>query len=473
MYYFKNMELLNGLNRQQKEAVCHIEGPSLVVAGAGTGKTKVIIHRIANLLKRNINPRCILAVTFTNKAAQEMKERLAILAGNIPVLGITVGTFHAISADILRKYGNRIGISPHFSILDEKQSFEIIKSSIEELNLDLRQFQPSTIQNFISRKKSHINEKADEDFFPDTLKAIQEKYDECLKKQNALDFDDLIQKTVFLFEKKPEILKIYREKWPYIHIDEYQDTNDIQYRLIYLLAQSQNNICAVGDDDQSIYGFRGADFRNILNFEKTWPDAKIVTLERNYRSSQKILDAANAVIEKNTMRRKKNLFTKENAGRKLTAFESKDEKEEANFAAQKIKQLLQKGLSSIAVLCRTNFQFRPFEEAFINHSIPYQAAATQDSLSTGDPCPVRLMTVHAAKGLEFENVFIPGLEKGLFPHFGGEKEEERRLFYVALTRAQKKVFLSFCRYRTALGAKQINQPSQFLSDIPKSLLKWL
>lgn len=467
------MELLKGLNKQQKRAVLNTEGPSLVVAGAGTGKTKVIIHRIANLLRQDINPRRILAVTFTNKAAQEMKERLAILAGNIPASGITVGTFHAIAADILRKYGNRIGISPHFSILDEKQSFEIIKSSIEELNLDLRQFQPSTIQNFISRKKSHINEKADEEIFSGTLNAIQEKYDEYLKKQGALDFDDLIQKTVFLFEQNPRILKIYREKWPYIHIDEYQDTDDVQHRLIHLLSRVRDNICAVGDDDQSIYGFRGADFRNILNFEKTWPDAKIVTLERNYRSSQKILDAANAVIEKNTMRRKKNLFTKENTGRKLTASESKDEKEEANFAAQKIKQLLQEGLSSMAVLCRTNFQFRPFEEAFADYSIPYQAAATQDSLSTGDAGPVRLITVHAAKGLEFENVFIPGLEKGLFPHFGGEKEEERRLFYVALTRAQKKVFLSFCRYRTAFGTKQINSPSQFLEDIPKELIHWL
>ena len=476
------MELLNGLNRQQREAVCRIEGPSLIIAGAGTGKTKVITHRVAYLIKNGVDPRRILAVTFTNKAAQEMKERIAGLNllsdfNKTKYLMPTIGTFHSIAAEILRNYGKQIGIPSSFSILDEHQSLEIIKSSVEKLGLDTRQFQPPMIQSFISRKKSRINQNSNENFspntFPDTLNTIQEKYDKYLKKQNALDFDDLIQKTVFLFEQKPEILKIYQGKWPYIHIDEYQDTNNAQYHLIFLLAQAQNNICAVGDDDQSIYGFRGADFRNILNFEKTWPDAKIITLERNYRSSQKILDAANAVIEKNAMRRKKNLFTKENVGRKLMVFEARNEKEEANFVAQKIKQLFQKKLSSVAILCRTNSQFQSFEEALANHSIPYQAATSQDSLAITDFRPVRLMTVHAAKGLEFENVFIPGLEKGLFPHFGGEKEEERRLFYVALTRAQKGVFLSFCRFRTAFGAKQINQPSQFLLDIPQNLIKWL
>jgi DNA helicase-2/ATP-dependent DNA helicase PcrA len=475
------MNLFKGLNKQQKQAVLHKKGPILVVAGAGTGKTKVITHRIAHLINDGIKPCQILAVTFTNKAAQEMIERinrLAISKSN-PENAPTVGTFHAIAANILRKYGNHINISPNFSILNEKGSLDIIKSVIEELKFDLRQFKPVSIQNLISQKKSRLgldknNGQANEtgEFFPKNLNLILEKYNKRLEENKALDFDDLIQKTVFLFEKYPEILKNYQEKWRHIHIDEYQDTDNAQYRLIRLLSAAENNICAVGDEDQSIYGFRGADFTNILNFEKSWPDAEIITLERNYRSTRKILDAANAVISKNAFRRRKNLFTRGKAGAKIEAFEAKDEKEEADFVAKTIKKLLQKeaSASQIAVLCRANFQFPAFEEVFERHSLAYQTAADQDSLLNGG-WPIRLMTVHAAKGLEFKYVFVPGLEKGLFPY--SSNEEERRLFYVALTRAQEKIFLSFSRYRTAFGAKQINQPSQFLSDIPQELIHWI
>lgn len=461
--------LLKGLNRQQKQAVLNTKGPLLVVAGAGTGKTKVISHRIAYLIKRGANPKYILAVTFTNKAAQEMAERLHYLTPKLSEEP-TIGTFHAIAADILRKYGNHIAIPSSFSILDEKESLEIIKSGIEELGLDSRQFQPATIQNLISQRKSHSTSTSDVGV-KEGLDAIQEKYDSRLKEQGALDFDDLIQKTVLLFENCPEILRIYQEKWPYVHIDEYQDTDNIQYHLIHLLARSQNNICAVGDEDQSIYGFRGADFTNILNFEKNWPAAKVVTLEKNYRSTRKILDAANAIIEKNVERRKKNLFTSGKIGVELTAFEAKDEKDEAEAVARNIKQLLQKESWPTAILCRLNSQFRAFEEALRRNSLPFQAASEQDELMKGKQ-PIRLITIHAAKGLEFKNVFIPGLEKGLFPHFAGEREEERRLFYVALTRARERIFLSFPRFRTAFGSKQINQPSSFLSDIPSHLLKW-
>ncbi len=481
------MDLLKGLNKAQKEAVRSIKGPLLVVAGAGTGKTKVITYRIAHLIDQGIAPKKILAVTFTNKASQEMAERVNNLVGSEIGNYPTIGTFHSIAADILRKYGEHIGISPRFSILDEKQSLEIVKSGIEELGLDQRQFRPSTIQNLISQKKSRFTEREDAaetsdsafekatedtDFFPKNLNSILENYNGRLKAQGTLDFDDLIQKTVLLFERYPEILRIYQEKWPYIHIDEYQDTDRAQHRLVQLLSEAEKNICAVGDEDQSIYGFRGADFTNILNFEKTWPDSKLVTLERNYRSTQKILDAANAVIAKNKLRREKNLFTKEKAGVKLEAFEAESEKEEADFIAKKIKSMLQKEtlLSPIAVLCRANFQFPAFEEAFLKYSLPYQAATNQDAL-LGERQPVRLMTVHAAKGLEFKHIFIPGLEKGLFPY--APTEEERRLFYVALTRGQEKVFLSFARFRTVFGAKQINQPSQFLTDIPAHLIKWL
>jgi DNA helicase-2/ATP-dependent DNA helicase PcrA len=472
------MESLKGLNMNQKEAVRHLKGPLLVVAGAGTGKTKVVSHRIANLIKGGVKPGQILAVTFTNKAAREMAERVAKLAGsdlknNFP----TIGTFHAIAADIIRKYGHHAGIPSRFLILDEIKSLDLIKSVLEEIGLNLRQFRPATIQNLISQKKSQLHgkdkDKESKEFFPKNLNLILENYNERLKNKNALDFDDLIQKTTELLEQNPEILKIYQEKWPYIHIDEYQDTDNGQHRLVHLLSGAKNNICAVGDEDQSIYGFRGADFRNILNFEKTWPDVKIICLERNYRSTRKILDAANAIIAQNKIRRKKNLFTRGKTGGRLAAFEAKDEYEEADFVAKKAKQLLQKDpQASMAVLCRANFQFPAFEEAFHKYSLPYQAAADQDLLSNERQI-IRLMTVHSAKGLEFKHIFIPGLEKGLFPHASGDKEEERRLFYVALTRAQEKIFLSFCRYRNSFGSKQINQPSQFLSDIPQNLLKWI
>jgi len=471
------MNILKGLNQPQKEAVCSMQGSLLVVAGAGTGKTKVITHRIANLIKSGINPSRILAVTFTNKAATEMKERIIRLT-NIQSLsqdGLTLGTFHSIAADILRKHGNKIGIPSDFFILDEKESLEIIKQSIEELKLNSQQFRPSTIQNQISRQKSRCNSGQDQrisndDFFPKNLNAILEKYDGHLKERKTLDFDDLIHKAVVLFEECPEILKDYQTKWSHIHIDEYQDTDNAQYRLIQLLDSGQNNVCAVGDEDQSIYGFRGADFTNILNFEKTWPNAKIITLERNYRSTQKILSAANTVIAKNKMRRGKNLFTREKIGVKLTAFEAKDEKEEADFIAKEIKNLLQKNKPpySIAVLCRANFQFPVIEESLFRHFLPYLAISEQDALANAKQ-PIRLMTVHAAKGLEFRHIFIPGLEKGLFPYTSDE--EERRLFYVALTRGQEKIFLSWSRFRTAFGSKQINQPSQFLSDIPQNLIR--
>lgn len=476
------MKLLAGLNKAQKKAVLHSKGPLLVIAGAGTGKTKVITHRIAGLIESGVEPDKILAVTFTNKASREMAERVAKMARgfknkNAP----TIATFHSLCANILKKYGVKIGVGPDFSILDERQRLEIIEAAISELGLDSRQFQLNLIQKLISQKKSlpapacaggQAGRAGAENIFSEKIQLIYEKYEERLEERRALDFDDLISKTIFLFENFPEILKIYREKWPHIHIDEYQDTDRAQHRLVQLLGGTGGNVCAVGDEDQSIYGFRGADFTNILEFEKTWPSAKIITLERNYRSSQKILDAANAAIAKNKARRPKNLFTRKAKGGKLSAFAAENEKEEAERVAEIIKKILKKGSSSgpIAILCRANFQFHPFEKALKERGLPYLAAADQDDLMANGR-PIRLMTVHAAKGLEFEYVFIPGLEKGLFPH--SPTEEERRLFYVALTRGKKKIFLSWCRFRTSFGLKQINQPSPFLSDIPKNLIKWL
>ncbi len=486
------MEFIPNLNKRQKEAVFHSKGPLLVVAGAGTGKTKVITSRIAHLIKQGVSPDQILAITFTNKAAQEMKERVGQLAGLELSAGKTptIGTFHFLAAHILRERGEEIGIPSNFSILNEKESLEIIKSGLEELGLDLRQFKPALIQNLISREKSRLNQDLDsiesrfsgpEDYFTKTLGLIRSNYTARIRAQKALDFDDLILKTVSLFEQKPEILRFFQEKWPYIHIDEYQDTDLAQGRLINLFAEKSKNICAVGDEDQSIYGFRGADFTVILNFEKNWPNHRIISLERNYRSTGKILDAANAVISKNRLRRPKNLFTKGKTGTKLAAFAANNETEEAEFIAAEIKKLLQNdsSVAPIAILCRANFQFRPIENALLRHSLLYETASNQDSL-LGAKQPVRLMTIHAAKGLEFQCVFMPGLEKGLLPyltaakpHTPEEAEEERRLFYVGLTRAKNKVFLSWARYRqTAFAAKKINQPSPFLSDIPQNLITW-
>ncbi|MGB9598749.1 MAG: ATP-dependent helicase, partial [Minisyncoccales bacterium] len=374
--------------------------------------------------------------------------------------------------------GRPIGIPPDFSIVSEQESLELIKSSIQELGLDSRQFQPSHIQNLICQKKSKGGTFEDseekEDFFSEKLKEILENYEERLRLKNALDFDDLIKKTLFLFENFPAVLKFYQEKWSFIHIDEYQDTDPLQNRLISLLGKHQQNICAVGDEDQSIYGFRGADFTNILNFEKEWPETKIITLERNYRSTQKILEAANAVIAKNSQRRPKNLYSCLGKGGKIDIFEAESEEEEGKFIARQIKNLLKKQRldSPIAILCRTNLQFLPIEKALKEHCLPFQAATDQEAL-TREKAAIQLLTIHASKGLEFKYVFLPGLEKGLLPHLAGDKEEERRLFYVALTRAEEKIFISFSRFRKVFGSKQINQPSPFLSDIPKNLIKWL
>ncbi len=276
------MDLLKGLNKNQKEAVCSIKGPLLVVAGPGTGKTKVITHRISWLIKNRVSPKNILAVTFTNKAAQEMSERIISLTLNSEARP-TIGTFHAIASNILRKNGEQINISPRFSILGEKQGLGIIKSSIEELGLDQRQFRPELIRNIISQKKSRLelepqNPISKPDFFSKNFNLIREKYEQKLKELKALDFDDLMQKTIVLFKNFPEVLRLYQEKWPYIHIDEYQDTDQIQHQFVQLLSKSGNNICAVGDEDQSIYGFRGADFTNILEFENGSIRAGNVTL---------------------------------------------------------------------------------------------------------------------------------------------------------------------------------------------------
>ena len=663
------MEHLSGLNEKQKEAASHTEGPLLIVAGAGAGKTKTITHRIINLIKEGVAPEKILAVTFTNKAAKEMRERVIIEMGKNAKGQNTVpfvSTFHSLGVYIIKENARMLGLTKYFTILDEADSVSFIKEILKEIDLDPKQYEPRKIKNIISREKGKFTQMADyEEETNDSTRGrggqlskvvsqVWALYEKRKAKENSLDFDDLLLKSTKLLKENAEIRKIYQEKWDYIHIDEYQDTNEVQYLMSRLLSENNKNICVVGDADQNIYSWRGANLKNILNFEKDYPDTKIVLLEENYRSTKNILEVANEIIKKNKYRPDKNLFTKNKTGEKISFYEALDENDEADFVATKVleivesfadanfsqvlgsppgnplgaqpdhsKTFISSALSEIAVLYRTNFQSRALEEAMLRYNIPYQVlgvkfferkeikdtlaylraalnresttdikriinfpargigkvtlakifsqntaslpikvkikvdnfyklleeikekiesakvsevikftikktgvenelrgegdegkerlenikelatlalkydnlengkgveklledaslASDQDSLVnvTAKIGAVKLMTVHASKGLEFNYVFITGLEDGLFHHSkdgeeqtGEDAEEERRLFYVALTRARNKLFLSFTNFRTIFGSRQINTPSEFISDIPVDLLE--
>ncbi len=626
------MNYLHGLNDKQKEAVLHTHGPLLILAGAGAGKTKTVTHRIIHLIKEGIPGNQILAITFTNKAAKEMRERVI---ANLEKEGLQeerpfVSTFHSLCVSILKEQAQRVGATRHFTILDESDALSLIKDALKERDLDPKQWEPRKIKNVISRNKNEfVTQSAFEKDaispYEKTVAMIWKRYEELARKENAFDFDDLLLKVVQLFTEHKDVLDHYQEKWKFIHVDEYQDTNEVQYRLATLLAQKYKHICVVGDGDQNIYGWRGANVKNILNFEKDYPDAKSVLLEENYRSTEIILRAANEVIKKNKIRKDKNLFTQKEGGEHISLFEGFDENEEARFVAEKIYEILESGVDpkEVAVLYRANFQSRVLEEALLMKGVPYQvlgvkfferkeikdvisylrASLNQDSLSdikriinfpargigkvtltklfkgeraslpqamqikinnfylaldrintfaqshspsetikflietTGikreleggieedlerlenikelatlatkyDSLPalegiekliedaalasdqdtidqakdqkdsIRMMTVHASKGLEFEYVFITGLEHNLFPHrkegvaqTEDQKEEERRLFYVALTRAKKKLFLSYAAIRTIFGMREITAPSEFVYDIPEELVE--
>lgn len=666
-----------GLNPMQREAALHTEGPLLIVAGAGAGKTKTITHRIIHLIKQGIEPNKILAVTFTNKAAKEMRERVlkemekeTSGQDSIPF----VSTFHSLGVYIIKENAHMLGLTKYFTILDEGDANSIIKESIKELGFDPKQYEPKKIKGIISREKGKFREyesyQESEDgpalggasYLGKIVGQVWEKYEKKKAEQNALDFDDLLLKATKLLKENLDLRKMYQERWQYIHIDEYQDTNEVQYVMSKLLAENHKNICVVGDADQNIYSWRGANLKNILNFEKDYKGAKVVLLEENYRSTQNILEAANEIIKKNKWRPDKNLFTKNETGEKISLYEALDESDEAEFVATKVLEVVdgfsqehfssrlaqadepsmsdsrareyatakkvvpRKSFDEIAILYRANFQSRVLEEAMLRYNIPYQVlgikfferkeikdtlayiraslnpeslsdikriinfpargigkatlaklfsndreslpvktlikinnfyktladireniettktsdlikyvikksgieeellnggeeererlenikelatlalkydsleggrgveklledaslASDQDSLMINTEKKevinaVKLMTVHASKGLEFKHVFIVGLEDGLFPHrMGGERlteedrEEERRLFYVALTRAKEKLFLSFANFRTIFGSRQINAPSEFIMDIPKDLLE--
>lgn len=623
------------LNRQQTEAVSQTEGPLLILAGAGAGKTKTITERIVEIVKRGTDPRAILAVTFTNKAAKEMRERIIkrleeerVIESENPFHHTPlIKTFHSLGLFMLSEHADRVGLLKHPTILDSSDSLSIIKRAVEQLGLDPKIHDPSKIRSIISREKGDFVQYKDYERKAvssqmDTVARVWRIYDEELRQQKAVDFDDLIVLAVYMLQHHEDIRRSYQKRFAYVHVDEYQDTNQAQYEFVRLLVNpSTNNICVVGDVDQNIYSWRGANVRNIMNFEEDFPGAKIILLEENYRSTGNILRLANEAIQKNTVRKEKNLFTVQGDGEKIHLMSAWDETSEAQMIARSCKALIEEGESAqeIAVLYRANFQSRVLEEAFIQENVPYNLLGTKfferkeikDVMSylraavnrlsqpdlkrvfetpkkgigkttvakifAGEELPVsaqakvakvydfldqiletleteplshvmhmiivdsgmekelmegssedrerlenarelvsltvrydasigkdvltqfleetalqsdqdndteekggvRLMTIHASKGLEFNRVFVAGLEQDLFPHkqIGNrkrsreEEEEERRLFYVAVTRARTTLYLTHAELRTIFGQKQINAPSEFLEDVPEDIAK--
>jgi DNA helicase-2/ATP-dependent DNA helicase PcrA len=625
---------LSGLNPAQQKAVTITEGPVLVLAGAGSGKTRVITHRICHLIKKGVAPQHILAVTFTNKAAREMRDRVFSIINSLhrpltPDGGQpTLSTFHSLGVMILREHHAALGLRRHFVISDRSDSLRAIKKAMEIVGLDPKEHEPRTFLSIISRAKGDAVTRLEfadraQSYTQEMAARVWEHYDNALHADHALDFDDLLAKTLHLLRNHPTIREEYQRRFIYIHIDEYQDTNRVQFEIARLLAGERAHLCVVGDVDQSIYSWRGADIKNILQFERHYPGAVVIFLEENYRSTETIIQASNDIIEKNINRPPKTVFTNNPKGDPISLYVAMTGRDEAEHVVMTIKNLLTQGAtpSDIAVLYRTNFQSRSLEEACLDYGIPYQLLGTRfferteikdmlsylrfalnpdsqsdlgrivntptrgigkvtllkllegkrDSLTGAtaakvdsfyalidrirnkaetSPLPetlkyilnesgleqsfrqggeegeerlenvrelvtlslkytdretpqaaiealledaalgsdqdelkdkqeqdaVRLMTVHAAKGLEFPYVFITGLEEGLFPHerLGDEKtdtEEERRLFYVALTRAEKKVFLSFAHLRTIFGSERVNLPSSFISDIRSDLIE--
>ncbi|MBB5325167.1 DNA helicase-2/ATP-dependent DNA helicase PcrA [Anoxybacillus tepidamans] len=377
---FLSNKLLANLNREQQEAVRTTEGPLLIMAGAGSGKTRVLTHRIAYLMvEKHVAPWNILAITFTNKAAREMKERVQSLVGGAAE-DIWISTFHSMCVRILRRDADRIGINRNFSILDTTDQLSVLKNILNEKNIDSKKFDPRAILGTISSAKNELLSpeqfaKKAGNYYEKIASDVYTEYQQRLLRNHALDFDDLIMTTIHLFERVPEVLEYYQYKFQYIHIDEYQDTNRAQYMLVKMLASKFQNICAVGDSDQSIYRWRGADIQNILSFEKDYPNAKVILLEQNYRSTKRILQAANEVIENNYNRKPKKLWTENPEGQKIVYYEALSESDEAQFVVGKVKEYVESGkrrYSDFAILYRTNAQSRIIEEVLLKANIPYQ-----------------------------------------------------------------------------------------------------
>ncbi len=622
---------INELNDQQKKAILYNEGPLLVLAGAGSGKTKVLTTKIAYLIDElEVAPYNILAITFTNKAAKEMKDRVYNLIGDVAKY-IQISTFHSFGLRLLRENSALLGYDSNFVIMDSDDSLSVIKKILKDKNYDPKIYNPRAIRNKISSCKNElVTPEMYENYatsdFEQVVKEVYEKYVEKLKKNNSVDFDDLLILPIKLFKENKDILEKYQEKYKYILIDEYQDTNEAQYILAKMLSAKYKNIMVVGDDFQSIYSFRGANYRNILNFEKDYKDTKTILLEQNYRSTGNILDAANGVIRNNKEKKDKKLWTENEQGEKIKYYRAFNEKDEAAYITKKIKELINKEVpyKEIAILYRTNAQSRILEEEMLKENIPYKVVGSfyfynrkeikdliaylrlihniKDNVSltriintpkrgigtksisnlaekadllgismyeaidsgkelifksiieelkqisekvtltelidevlkkTGikeelerensldseirlenleefksitksfeekeglisledflleislvsdveeyndDDNRISLMTVHSVKGLEFNHVFIVGLEEGIFPHSNsiyenGDLEEERRLCYVAITRARKDLHLVNARMRTLFGNEQVNPPSRFISEIDKDLIE--
>lgn len=599
-----NTDFLKGLNREQKMAVLQTEGPTIILAGAGSGKTRVLTHKVMYLIsEKNIDPFNILMVTFTNKAASEMKERVKrfIFDLNLKLEIPMIATFHSFCAKILRIEGKYIGLASQFTIYDTQDQIDAIKEAMERLNISIKDCKPSSVLASISQAKNELISESEyskyaRGNFQEKVSRIYLIYQKILTENHALDFDDLLSKTVYLFENNPEILTKYQNRFKYILIDEYQDTNRAQYILTKKLAKKWNNICVVGDFSQSIYSWRGADFTNLSRFKEDFKNTKTFSLSQNYRSTQKILDAATSVISKNTTHPILKLWTENSQGEEIIIFEAKNEQQEIEFIVNKISEIKENTenfeLSNIAVLYRTNAQSRILEEVFLHHSIPYtliggtrfyerkevkdvlaylrnlnnpsdkvslkriekigkrkmekflefqrkfnkgENVSTLEimdnvikeieylklyneedeedrsrlenikelrsvalkfpdltnflenvSLVEQEYMPdknigskkdaVTLMTLHAAKGLEFPYIFMIGMEEGIFPHSRSlmdrnELEEERRLCYVGITRAKDRLFLSFARKRIFFGQKTSNVISRFILELPEDVVE--
>ncbi len=371
--------LLQDLNPIQQEAVKNSEGPTLILAGAGSGKTRVLTYKVAYLIaEKKIQPENILIWTFTNKAASEMKKRILDLIGQTTSQPL-MGTFHSICSKFLRRDGYFIGLKPGFSIYDESDALDAVKEAMNSLAIDIKKTNPNAVRHTISGAKNELISELEypqyaRGYFQENVAKVYLEYQKILRRNSALDFDDLLLETIRLFQTNPDVLTKYQQQFRYILVDEYQDTNTAQYQLVKMLAKRYRNICCVGDASQSIYSFRGADFRNIVNFQKDYPEAKIFHLEQNYRSTQIILDAAHAIISENKSHPILKLWTDKKTGPKITAFQARSEVDEAMFVIEKVKELsaISSQLSDFAVLYRTNAQSRALEEAFLKVGLPYQ-----------------------------------------------------------------------------------------------------
>lgn len=410
-----SQSLLTGMNDRQQEAVLATEGPLLIMAGAGSGKTRVLTHRIAYLIEeKQVNPWNILAITFTNKAAKEMRERVGKLL-NEGARDVWVSTFHALCVRILRRDIEQIGYNRAFTIAATSEQRTLMKRVCSELNIDTKKFDPRALLSAISNAKNALQTPADyakeaSSPFEDVVANAYDLYQKRLRENQAVDFDDLIMLTIQLFEQNPETLAFYQNKFHYIHVDEYQDTNDAQYRLVNLLAKRFRNLCVVGDADQSIYGWRGANMNNILDFEHDYPDAQTVMLEQNYRSTQTILDAANEVIANNMYRRKKKLWTQNGEGDKISYYRAQSENDESRFVVSKIQSEMKtnnRNYNDFAVLYRTNAQSRVIEETFLKSNIPYTMVGGHkfyDRKEIRDVLSYLTLTVNKSDSISFERV---------------------------------------------------------------------